>query len=127
MATCLRTHRLTHTPIKPPTAGVQLVGHTSIIYWVTGLTRNPKFNLALTIAHQITVLKLSEENICAPGSSDRVLGTYAVTSLRLVCNYGNDVTVTTARHFRPPYPVHCELVIEHTIGLTRTTTTQDKA
>ena len=28
MATCLRTHR--HT-IKPPTAGVQLVGHTSIM------------------------------------------------------------------------------------------------
>ena len=31
MATCLRTHRQTHT-IKPPTAGVQLVGHTSKIH-----------------------------------------------------------------------------------------------
>ena len=29
MATCPRTHRHTHT-IKPPTAGVQQVGHTSI-------------------------------------------------------------------------------------------------
>ena len=33
MATCPRTHRLTHTLThtnKPPTAGVLLVGHTSI-------------------------------------------------------------------------------------------------
>ena len=39
MATCLRrdslTHSLTHTTIKPPTAGVQLVGHTSIIESLT--------------------------------------------------------------------------------------------
>ena len=31
MATCLRTHRLTHShTIQPPTAGVRQVGHTSI-------------------------------------------------------------------------------------------------